>query len=259
MRWKLIVPVFALLFVISGCAQQSHFGVPTKALTIPADYREAEAIIAKAEQSEGAKYCPDKIARAKELGALAMKMHWDGCPCEAMGTLNEAVRLAKEAEACKPPVQPVAKVTPPPAPPAPKDSDGDGVPDDRDKCPNTPRGATVDAHGCWVIPAVLFEFDKSEIQGIYTPGIDRVVEVLKKNPDVTMEIQGHTDNKGPAAYNQRLSERRAQAVKAYMVAAGISADRLTTKGFGLTNPVASNDSESGRSQNRRVELIPSRR
>ena len=259
MRWKLIVPVFALLFMISGCAQQSYFGVPSKALTCPACFAETEAAIAKAEQSEGAKHCPDKLAQAKDLARRAAEKFWAGDVCPALDLFAKATALAQEVETCKPPVQPVAKVTPPPPPPAPKDSDGDGIPDNKDKCPNTPRGATVNAQGCWVIPAVLFEFDKPEIQGIYQPGIDRVVEVLKKNPDVTMEIQGHTDNRGNAAYNQRLSEKRAQAVKAYMVAAGISADRLTTKGFGMANPVASNDNEAGRTRNRRAELVPSRR
>jgi len=251
MRWKLVLSAFVLLFVMAGCAPSSHFGVTDKAMTCPADFEETEAVISAAEKSEGAKYCPEKIRRAWELAREGAEIYWAGCPCEASAVLAEARELAKQAEACQPP----AKKTPQPPPPAPKDSDGDGVIDAKDKCPNTPKGATVNAEGCWVIPAVLFDTDKTEIKGIYRSGIDSVIDVLRDNPGVKMEIQGHTDSRGSAAYNQRLSERRAEAVKAYMVARGISADRLTAKGFGSSRPVAGNDNEAGMAKNRRAELL----
>jgi outer membrane protein OmpA-like peptidoglycan-associated protein len=248
MKWKLILPACAVLFVMVGCAPTSHFGVSDKAMTCPVEFDQTEAVIARAEQSEGAKYCPEKIARAKELGKEAMETYWSGCPCEAVALLAEARRLAEEAQSCQPP----ARVSPPP--PAPKDSDGDGIFDSKDRCPNTPRGATVNAEGCWVIPAVLFDTDKTEIKDMYRLGIDRVIVVLKNNPGAKMEVQGHTDNQASAAYNQRLSERRAKAVKDYMVAEGISPSRLITKGYGFSRPVATNDNATGRAQNRRVEL-----
>ena len=86
--------------------------------------------------------------------------------------------------------------------------------------------------------------------------LDEAVLILKKNPGIKVEIDGHTDNRGSAAYNMTLSERRAKAVMKYFVDNGIEAERLTTKGFGFTRPAASNDTEQGRAKNRRVELTP---
>jgi OOP family OmpA-OmpF porin len=110
--------------------------------------------------------------------------------------------------------------------------------------------------GCWVLENVLFDFDKSVIKPEAYPLLNEVVTILKKNPDMTVELQGHTDNIGTAEYNMGLSLRRANAVADYLESKGISADRLTTKGFGFTKPVALNGTAFGRSLNRRVELHP---
>ncbi|MGB2927564.1 MAG: OmpA family protein [Desulfobacterales bacterium] len=139
----------------------------------------------------------------------------------------------------------------------PLDTDGDGVADYLDKCPNTPKGATVDARGCWTYAAVvMYDFDSAEIKSEAFPMLDEAVLILKKNPEIKVEIDGHTDNMGSAAYNLSLSERRAKAVMKYFVDNGVEAERLTTKGFGFTQPTASNDTEQGRAKNRRVELTP---
>ncbi len=151
------------------------------------------------------------------------------------------------------------KEAPAPAPapePVVKDSDGDGVPDDIDQCPGTPEGARVNSVGCWVLEHVLFDFDKAVIKPEAYPLLDEVVAILKKNPDMTVELQGHTDNIGSQEYNMGLSLRRANAVADYLESKGISSDRLTTKGFGFSKPVALNGTEFGRSLNRRVELHP---
>ncbi len=132
------------------------------------------------------------------------------------------------------------------------DTDGDGVLNNQDRCPNTPRGAVVDKDGCWAFHGVLFDFDKATIKAGYESLFNNAIHVLKLNPSLTVEIQGHTDSRGSTAYNQRLSENRAQAVKQYLVNNGIAASRLTTVGFGESRPVASNDTEAGRAQNRRV-------
>lgn len=134
------------------------------------------------------------------------------------------------------------------------DEDGDGVCDDADKCPGTPRGAKVNSQGCWVIENVLFDFDRADIKPEAYPILDECVAVLKNNPNVKIQIQGHTDGRGTAAYNQRLSERRAAAVKNYFVQKGIKASMLTTAGYGKSRPVASNATDEGRAKNRRVEL-----
>jgi OOP family OmpA-OmpF porin len=163
-----------------------------------------------------------------------------------MAGFVEGIFLTKPAP--KPAPKPVAK---------PMDSDGDGVTDDKDQCPNTPKGATVDARGCWTYAAVvLFDFDSDKIKSEAHPMLDEAVIILKKNPAINVEIDGHTDNVGPAAYNMKLSERRANAVMKYFVDNGVEAERLTVKGFGLTRPAAGNDTKEGRAKNRRVELTP---
>jgi OOP family OmpA-OmpF porin len=138
----------------------------------------------------------------------------------------------------------------------PIDSDGDGVNNDIDKCPNTPRGASVDKRGCWVLKGVTFDTAKANIDAGDAAILDAVVNILAQNSSVNIEIQGYTDNKGSADYNQKLSEKRAQAVMDYFISKGIDKGRLTAKGFGISNPAASNDTPEGRAENRRVELSP---
>ncbi len=136
----------------------------------------------------------------------------------------------------------------------PMDSDGDGIIDTLDQCPRTPKGATVNECGCWVCKDVNFDFDKSNIKPEYYSNLDMQVDFLKRNPDITVEIQGHTDNIGPKEYNQRLSERRARAVMNYLVENGISKERLSAKGYGFSIPMASNETKEGRAKNRRVQF-----
>lgn len=138
----------------------------------------------------------------------------------------------------------------------PLDHDMDGVYDHEDKCPNTPAGATVNKVGCWELIGLNFDTDKAEIKPEYHSLLDNVVGIMNKNPGLKIEIGGHTDNRGRAAYNQKLSERRAKAVKQYLVDAGIDASRVEAIGYGLTQPIATNDTEAGRLRNRRVEVKP---
>jgi len=101
---------------------------------------------------------------------------------------------------------------------------------------------------------VEFDFDKSTIKKGYDKDINDLAKVMKDYPDLNVVIEGHTDNVGTAAYNKKLSQRRAEAVKQYMVEQdGINANRITAEGFGFDRPIASNDTDEGRQQNRRVE------
>ena len=102
---------------------------------------------------------------------------------------------------------------------------------------------------------VLFGFDRSDLTGSAQTNLDKLVNVLQKYPDTDIQIIGHTDNKGTDEYNQGLSERRASSVASYLRTKGISSSRLTTKGMGESDPIATNDTEDGRSQNRRVEFV----
>lgn len=136
------------------------------------------------------------------------------------------------------------------------DSDGDGVYNDQDQCPDTPAGAKVNSVGCWTLDNVLFDYDKSVIKPEGYPLLDEVVVILKKNPAMSIELQGHTDNVGSKDYNMALSMRRSNAVAKYLVDKGILRNRMATTGFGFEKPVALNGSDFGRSLNRRVEIHP---
>jgi len=101
---------------------------------------------------------------------------------------------------------------------------------------------------------VLFDFDKSVIKPEGAAILDRLVAFMKENPEKRVEFDGYTDWIGTEAYNQKLSERRAAAAQAYVTKQGIDASRVTTKGFGESNPIADNKTKEGRAKNRRVEV-----
>lgn len=164
--------------------------------------------------------------------------------------------------------------------PKPLDRDGDGIVDSADACPDV-YAKTAD--GCplavaapaevkpaadyaaaepapaviprrLVLEGVNFDFDKSTLRPEDIAIIDQNAADLKTWGDVDIEVSGHTDNRGSDKYNMALSLRRAEAVRDYLITKGISADRLTAKGYGESDPIASNDTDEGRFKNRRVEL-----
>lgn len=138
----------------------------------------------------------------------------------------------------------------------PADTDGDGVYDSDDECPGTPKGAKVNIKGCWIIAGILFDYDKWNIKPLSYPALDEVVAVLEQNPDLKAEIQGHTDSTGSAAYNMKLSRKRAESVTSYLEKKGIRSDRLKSEGYGFAKPVVPNTTPENRALNRRVELKP---
>lgn len=136
-----------------------------------------------------------------------------------------------------------------------QDEDGDGVSDYSDKCPQTPLGAKVDKGGCWSTPDILFDFDSYLVKRSYYPVLDKVFAVLKMNPTIKIKVQGSSDNIGSSEYNQILSEKRARAVKNYLVAKGIEPERLSAVGHGSTRKAASNKTAAGRALNRRIDFM----
>lgn len=142
------------------------------------------------------------------------------------------------------------------------DADGDGVTDGLDECPGTLPGTVVDAKGCpveltaQVIRGVNFETASAALLPESMRILDGTAEAIKgmNDPSVLVEIGGHTDDVGSQAYNLMLSQQRAEAVRQYLISRGVDAGQLTSQGYGKTQPVADNDTEEGRAQNRRVEF-----
>ncbi len=148
------------------------------------------------------------------------------------------------------------------------DNDKDGILDAADKCPNDPetKNNFQDGDGCpdevpadvkkftGVIQGINFKTNSDKLLKNSFPLLNRAVAVLQQYPDVRLEISGHTDNKGKPDYNRDLSQKRADAVKAYFVSKGIDAGRLEAVGYGMDRPLASNKTAAGRSKNRRTEF-----
>lgn len=156
--------------------------------------------------------------------------------------------------------EPAPAPLPPPAPPAPPaDDDQDGVPNTTDKCPTTPANDKVDAEGCslTIRLQVYFDNDSGKLKPESTAELERVVAFMQAVPTAAGELQGHTDSVGKDSYNLALSQKRAESVKAWMVDKGIDPSRITAKGYGESQPVASNDTAEGRAENRRVLFVRS--
>jgi OOP family OmpA-OmpF porin len=151
---------------------------------------------------------------------------------------------------------PVEEPKPAAAPKPEADSDGDGVVDSLDKCPDTPHGYKVDPTGCPVSVTLHlhFAFNSSVIPVSDYPEVEKLARVMKENPPAKAIIVGHTDWTGSDEYNQKLSERRSQALKDKLIANGIAADRISASGKGEKEPVATNTTREGRAQNRRIEV-----
>ena len=166
----------------------------------------------------------------------------DNCPGTASGAVVDAAGCVIVA-----------------VPVAPKDSDNDGVADLNDQCPNSKAGVNVDADGCelqksFVLEGVNFVTGSDEITEPSRAVLDKVAETLIKNPEVKVEVAGYTDDRGDSGFNQSLSQKRAESVKAYLQTAGVQASRMTAKGYGEDSPVEDNSTGTGRASNRRVEL-----
>ena len=174
----------------------------------------------------------------------------------------------------------VAMATPPPPPTAADpfpDRDNDGIRDDLDKCPDDPENYNgyQDDDGCPdhdpeaddhhlvvvgksridLLERIEFEFDKAVLRPSAPHILDAVARAMNDNPDIELvEVQGHTDEQGPDTYNLALSQRRAEAVVAYLVAHGVAAARLTAKGYGETTPLDPAHTQAAYAKNRRVEF-----
>lgn len=163
--------------------------------------------------------------------------------------------VEKEVVCVVPPTEPVKAEV------AESDTDRDGVPDSVDRCPETLAGAKVDEKGCVKeeqkisLPNIEFESASTVLAPGGKEKLEAVVSFLQNQTEVQVDVFGHTDSQGKDAYNQKLSEGRAAAVMEYLVSRGVAKDRLSSKGFGETQPIATNETAEGRALNRRVELL----
>lgn len=196
---------------------------------------------------------------------------WDGMSLRLQAELYDkdahlySVSLVKRfaSNKAEPLIAPIVEAPPPEPVVAPEpvvlDSDGDGVLDDRDACPETAAGIKVNEFGCKpqeaiTLRGVVFGSNSVTLIGESKQVLDAVVETLLRYPKLKVEVAGYTDNRGSSAYNEKLSQRRADAVRAYLVEHGVAADHLTARGYGQEGPVADNATAEGRAKNRRVEL-----
>ena len=148
------------------------------------------------------------------------------------------------------------------------DADNDQIPDVQDKCPTEPgpRQQVAEKNGCpsltkrgddgqiTLLQPIEFEFGKAAIKPVSYPILDEVVTLMKARPSMRLGVYGHTDNKGTAERNLQLSKERAAACLNYLAGKGIARNRIESEGFGLTKPIADNNTEEGRARNRRVQF-----
>lgn len=223
-----------LIFLLSASCTTYHFGVANRAAMVPDDFGETEAAIARAEQSRGAQYCPEKIANAKALAHDGAEVYWACQNTESSRLLAEARRLAGEAEGCGPAAAaPAAPVAPLPA--------TEPTPDRMKYC---------------VFLDIEFDIDKSDVRPQYHDEVAKVGDFMKKYPTTTAVIEGYTDEVGSNEYNMKLSQRRAESVVKYLVDNfGIDPSRLSAKGFGETMPADTNTTDAGKQKNRRIRAI----
>jgi outer membrane protein OmpA-like peptidoglycan-associated protein len=196
----------------------------------------------------------DDVDKCPNVAGLAK---YDGCPVpdsDGDGINDELDKCPNQAG--------LAKYDGCPVP----DRDSDGINDDEDKCPDL-AGTTAN-NGCPDVPANVSKSLGVAAQGIYfgtgtsnakltlksNTSLDQVVRIMNENPGLHIRVEGHTDNMGNDDANMKLSEDRANAVKDYLVSKGISADRISAEGFGETQPIADNNTASGRTKNKRIEL-----
>lgn len=230
-RWMILFALILGAMIVSGCAVSKE--------TMMA-YDEAKGLFQKATEAGAKKCAPCQYATAEASLALAghaLNKRW----FESEGKFDIAIKVAKEKslEALK--LTPCEKPAPPaPAPPPP--------PPKAAPPPPAPKPAPV-------FENIYFNEKKTNIDPMAAKALDRDGEMLKENPDIKVEIGGHTDSLGSAKENKKISEKRAESVKKYLMDKfNIAGDRMMVKGYGSSKPIADNGTKEGRAKNRRVEI-----
>ncbi len=232
-KWMILFALIVGAMIVSGCAVSKE--------TIMA-YNEAKALFQKATEAGAKKCAPCQYGTAEASLALAehaLHKRW----FESEAKFDTAIKVAKEKSLealkltpCEKPAPPAPAPAPPPPPPKP-------VPP-----PPPPKPAPV-------FENIYFHENKTNIDPMAAKALDRDGEMLKENPDIKVEIGGHTDSLGSEKANLKISEKRAESVKKYLMDKfNIAGDRMVVKGYGSSKPIADNSTKEGRAKNRRVEI-----
>ncbi|MDB4998419.1 MAG: Outer rane lipoprotein omp16 precursor [Myxococcaceae bacterium] len=247
----------------NGCPDRDHDGVADKEDACP----DVPGVRTNDPKTNG---CPpdrdhDGVIDAEDAcpdvpGVRTNDPKTNGCPPDRDGD-----GVYDNEDAC--PDVPGVRTNDPKTNGCPPDRDGDKILDKDDACPDVPGDPDPDPkkHGCpkaiiegkqiKITEQIKFRFDKAEIDPASDPILQAVAKILMDHPEMTkLKVEGHTDNVGQAAYNLKLSKQRAEAVKKWLVAHGVPAERLLNDGYGMTRPIDKNDTEEGRRNNRRVEF-----
>jgi outer membrane protein OmpA-like peptidoglycan-associated protein len=217
--------LFTLVFFL-GCAGM-EFAPRNGIMFYPKELTGADKAVCNAQQAGKDKQCPKEFTEAKNLNDKAFETYRSCRTKEALEMAKEATSKANALCFAPPP--------PPPTPPAPKVE------------PKVIDKMTLQLH---------FDFNKAAIKDVDISELKKAVNFIKKYPRANVKLEGHTDSIGTDKYNQSLSERRAEAVKKYLVKEGASqASRISTIGYGKSKPVDTNKTKAGRAKNRRVEVL----
>lgn len=232
-KWMMLFLLILGAMIASGCAVSKERMMA---------YNEARETFQKATQAGAKKCAPCQYATAEASLALAehgIQKRW----YESSEKYDIGTKVAKEKslEALK--LTPCEKPAPPPPPPAPTPPPPKPAPP-----PPPPKPAPV-------FENIYFNENKTNIDPMAAKALDRDGAMLKENPDIKVEIGGHTDSLGSEKANQKMSEKRAESVKKYLMDKfNIPGDRMIVKGYGSKKPIADNGTKEGRAKNRRVEL-----
>ena len=236
-KWMMFFVLILGVVVVSGCA-------PSKEMMMA--YDEAKGLFQKATEAGAKKCAPCQYATAEASLALAQHgLHKRWFESEAKFDIGIKVAKEKSLEAlrlspCEKPAPPPPAPAPPPPPPPPRPA------------PPPPPPAPKPAP---VFENIYFNENKTNIDPMAAKALDRDGEMLKENPDIKVEIGGHTDSLGSAKANLKISEKRAESVKKYLMDKfNIASDRMVVKGYGSSKPIADNSTKEGRAKNRRVEF-----
>ena len=233
-KWMMLFLLILGAMIASGCAVSKERMMA---------YNEAKETFQKATQAGAKKCAPCQYATAEASLAMAdhgIQKRW----YESSEKYDIATKVAKEKslEALK--LTPCEKPAPPPPPPAPTPPPPAPAPPP----PPPPKPAPV-------FENIYFNENKTNIDPVAAKALDRDGAMLKENPDIKVEIGGHTDSLGSEKANQKISEKRAESVKKYLMDKfNIPGDRMIVKGYGSKKPIADNGTKEGRVKNRRVEL-----